>query len=86
MPSSREVCNTSGIVFAAYQVGTKFPAAIKQMDLDKQSRRDLIIMNEILVMRTSRPVDIVSYIDPLLHKNELRVVMGHMEARLQQAW
>ncbi|KAI0286006.1 kinase-like domain-containing protein [Russula aff. rugulosa BPL654] len=69
---------TSGIVFAAYQVGTNSPVAIKQMDLDKQSRRDLII-NEILVMRASRHANIVSYIDSFLYRNELWVVMEYME-------
>jgi p21-activated kinase 1 len=78
MPSSWGECSTSGIVFAAYQVGTNSPVAIKQMDLDKQSRRDLII-NEILVMRASRHANIVSYIDSFLYKNELWVVMEYME-------
>jgi p21-activated kinase 1 len=78
MPSSLGVCSTSGIVFAAYQVGTNFPVAIKQMDLDRQSRRDLII-NEILVIRASRHANIVSYIDSFLYKNELWVVMEYME-------
>ena len=72
------VCSTSGIVSAAYQVGTNFPVAIKQMDLDKQSRRDLII-NEILVMRDSCHANIVNYIDSFLHKNELWVVMEYVE-------
>jgi p21-activated kinase 1 len=77
MPSSA-VCSTSGIVFAAYQVGTNLPVAIKQMDLDRQSRHDLII-NEILVIRASRHANIVSYIDSFLYKNELWVVMEYME-------
>lgn len=78
MPSSWGICSTSGIVFAAYQVGTNLPVAIKLMDLDKQSRRDLII-NEILVMRASRHANIVSYIDSFLYKNELWVVMEYVE-------
>ena len=69
---------TSGTVFAAYQVGTNFPVAIKQMDLDKQSRRDLII-NEILVIRASCHANIVNYMDSFLHENELWVVMEYME-------
>ncbi|KAA1469009.1 Pkinase-domain-containing protein [Dentipellis sp. KUC8613] len=68
----------SGGVFTAYQVGTNMSVAIKQMDLDKQPKKDLII-NEILVMRASRHPNIVNYIDSFLHKNELWVVMEYME-------
>ncbi|KAN0121079.1 Protein kinase-like domain containing protein [Russula decolorans] len=68
----------SGGVFTAYQVGTNLSVAIKQMDLDKQPKKDLII-NEILVMRASRHTNIVNYIDSFLYKNELWVVMEYME-------
>ena len=68
----------SGGVFTAYQVGTNLSVAIKQMDLDKQPKKDLII-NEILVMRASRHQNIVNYIDSFLYKNELWVVMECME-------
>ncbi|KAI0306021.1 kinase-like domain-containing protein [Multifurca ochricompacta] len=68
----------SGGVFTAYQVGTNLSVAIKQMDLDKQPKKDLII-NEILVMRASRHANIVNYIDSFLYKNELWVVMEFME-------
>ncbi|KAK7686261.1 hypothetical protein QCA50_010481 [Cerrena zonata] len=68
----------SGGVYTAYQVGTNVSVAIKQMDLDKQPKKDLII-NEILVMRASRHPNIVNYIDSFLYKNELWVVMEYME-------
>ncbi|KAF9530409.1 kinase-like domain-containing protein [Crepidotus variabilis] len=68
----------SGGVYTAYQVGTNVSVAIKQMDLDKQPKKDLII-NEILVMRSSRHPNIVNYIDSFLHKNDLWVVMEYME-------
>ena len=71
-------CSASGGVYTAYQVGTNLSVAIKQMDLDKQPKKDLII-NEILVMRASRHPNIVNYIDSFLHKNELWVVMEYME-------
>ncbi|KAI0704159.1 kinase-like domain-containing protein [Earliella scabrosa] len=70
--------SASGGVYTAYQVGTNLSVAIKQMDLDKQPKKDLII-NEILVMRASRHPNIVNYIDSFLHKNELWVVMEYME-------
>lgn len=65
-------------MFTAYQVGTNSSVAIKQMDLNKQPKKDLII-NEILVMKASRHPNIVNYIDSFLHKNELWVVMEYME-------
>ncbi|KAG6864133.1 Serine/threonine-protein kinase smu1 [Blastosporella zonata] len=68
----------SGGVYTAYQVGTNVSVAIKQMDLEKQPKKDLII-NEILVMRSSRHPNIVNYIDSFLHHNDLWVVMEYME-------
>ncbi len=68
----------SGGVYTAYQVGTNVCVAIKQMDLEKQPKTDLII-NEILVMRSSRHPNIVYYIDSFLRRNELWVVMEYME-------
>jgi serine/threonine protein kinase len=74
----RHLYRASGGVYTAYQVGTNLSVAIKQMDLDKQPKKDLII-NEILVMRASRHPNIVNYIDSFLYKNELWVVMEYME-------
>ena len=75
-------CSVSGGVFTAYQVGTNRSVAIKQMDLDMQPKKDLII-NEIHVMRASRHINIVNYVDSFLYKlfyeNELWVVMEYME-------
>ena len=75
---NRFLNSASGGVFTAYQVGTNNAVAIKQMDLNKQPKKDLII-NEILVMKASRHPNIVNYIDSFLHKNELWVVMEYME-------
>lgn len=52
--------------------------AIKQMNLEKQPNKDLII-NEILVMRESAHKNIVNYIDSFLHSGDLWVVMEYME-------
>ena len=70
--------SASGGVYTAYQVGTSLSVAIKQMDLEKQPKKDLIIV-EILVMRSSRHPNIINYIDSFLHKNDLWVVMEYME-------
>ena len=77
MPSPWGSCSASGGVFTAYQVGTNLSVAIKQMDLDKRRKKDLII-NEISVMRASRHTNIVNFIDSFLYKKELWVVMEYM--------
>lgn len=67
----------SGGVYTAYdRTGT--PVAIKQMNLEKQPKQDLII-NEILVMRESSHPNIVNYKDSYLWKGDLWVVMEYME-------
>jgi len=68
----------SGGVYTAYQVGTNLPVAIKQMNLEQQPKKDLII-NEILVMKESAHKNIVNYIDSFLHRGDLWVVMEYME-------
>ncbi|KAF2136270.1 uncharacterized protein K452DRAFT_138269 [Aplosporella prunicola CBS 121167] len=68
----------SGGVFTAYQMGTNRCVAIKQMNLDQQPKKDLII-NEILVMRESKHRNIVNFIDSFLVKADLWVVMEYME-------
>ncbi|EPQ26394.1 uncharacterized protein PFL1_06042 [Pseudozyma flocculosa PF-1] len=68
----------SGGVFTAYQVGTNLSVAIKQMNLEQQPKKDLII-NEILVMKESQHKNIVNFIDSFLFKGDLWVVMEYME-------
>ncbi|KAJ3054500.1 signal transducing kinase of the PAK [Rhizophlyctis rosea] len=68
----------SGGVFTAYQVGSNNAVAIKQMNLEQQPKKDLII-NEILVMRDSKHKNIVNFIDSFLWKGDLWVVMEYME-------
>jgi p21-activated kinase 1 len=65
-------------VFTAYEVGTNNCVAIKQMNLELQPKKDLII-NEILVMKDSRHKNIVNFMDSYLHGPDLWVVMEYME-------
>lgn len=74
----RPISSASGGVYTAYQLGTNVSVAIKQMNLEKQPKQDLII-NEILVMKSSRHPNIVNYIDSFLYKGDLWVVMEYME-------
>lgn len=68
----------SGGVFTAYEVGTNKCVAIKQMNLEQQPKKDLII-NEILVMKDSKHKNVVNFMDSYLVKGDLWVVMEYME-------
>lgn len=68
----------SGGVFTAYEVGTNKCVAIKQMNLEQQPKKDLII-NEILVMKDSKHKNIVNFMDSFLVRGDLWVVMEYME-------
>ncbi|KAJ3211822.1 signal transducing kinase of the PAK [Entophlyctis luteolus] len=69
----------SGLVFTANPVSnTASVVAIKQMNLEKQPKKELII-NEILIMRESRHKNIVNFIDGFMFKGDLWVVMEYME-------
>lgn len=68
----------SGGVFTAYEVGSNLSVAIKQMNLEHQPKKELII-NEILVMKDSKHKNIVNFIDSYLHGGDLWVVMEYME-------
>jgi p21-activated kinase 1 len=68
----------SGGVFTGYERGTNRLVAIKQMNLDQQPKKDLII-NEILVMKDSSHPNIVNFIDSFLVTGELWVIMEYME-------
>lgn len=68
----------SGGVFTAYEVGTNRCVAIKQMNLEQQPKKDLII-NEILVMKDSKHKNIVNFMDSFLVRGDLWVVMEYME-------
>ena len=67
----------SGGVFTAHDP-THGCVAIKQMNLDLQPKKDLII-NEILVMKDSKHKNIVNFLDSYLHGLDLWVIMEYME-------
>lgn len=68
----------SGGVFTGHERGNNRLVAIKQMNLEQQPKKDLII-NEILVMKESSHPNIVNFIDSYLCGGELWVVMEFME-------
>lgn len=68
----------SGGVFTGYENGSNRLVAIKQMNLEQQPKKDLII-NEILVMKDSSHPNIVNFIDSFLVTGELWVIMEYME-------
>lgn len=69
----------SGGVYMAFETGNaKRCVAIKQMNLEQQPKKDLII-NEIIVMRESKHENIVNFIDSFLHDGDLWVVMEYMQ-------
>ncbi|OLY77938.1 Serine/threonine-protein kinase SMU1 [Smittium mucronatum] len=68
----------SGGVYTALDIESSNMVAIKQMNLELQPKKDLII-NEILVMRESKHKNIVNFIDSFLHVEDLWVVMEYME-------
>ncbi|KAN0103773.1 hypothetical protein V8E52_011649, partial [Russula decolorans] len=76
-------------VFTSYRVGTNLSVAIKQMDLDRQPKKDLII-NEILVMRALRQIAAVNRetAQGLQHLHTHGVIHRdiHRDNRVVQSW
>ena len=71
--------SASGHVYVAKTLATSKKVAVKEMDLSRQPRIELIV-NEILVMKESQHPNIVNFLDSYLVKNnELWVVMEYME-------
>ena len=68
----------SGGVYTAHEAGTNRCVAIKQMNLEQQPKKDLII-NEILVMKDSKHKNIVNFMDSYLREGDLWVIMEYME-------
>lgn len=67
----------SGTVYTACDVSTGQEVAIKQMNLQQQPKKELII-NEILVMRANKNPNVVNYLDSYLVGEELWVVMEYL--------
>ncbi|XP_012995379.1 serine/threonine-protein kinase PAK 2 [Esox lucius] len=67
----------SGTVFTAIDVATGAEVAIKQINLQKQPKKELII-NEILVMKELQQPNIVNFVDSFLVGEELFVVMEYL--------
>lgn len=67
----------SGTVYTATDVSTGQEVAIKQINLQKQPKKELII-NEILVMKEMKNPNIVNFVDSFLVGDELFVVMDYL--------
>ncbi|ORX63026.1 Pkinase-domain-containing protein, partial [Hesseltinella vesiculosa] len=70
----------SGGVYTAHPAGTDdtTSVAIKQMNLQQQPKKELII-NEIVVMKQSKHPNIVNFIDAYVWKGDLWVIMEYMQ-------
>ena len=68
----------SGGVYTATENNTNRCVAIKQMNLEQQPKKDLII-NEIIVMKESKHKNIVNFMDSYLIRGDLWVIMEYME-------
>ena len=68
----------SGGVYTATENGSNRCVAIKQMNLEQQPKKDLII-NEIIVMKESKHKNIVNFMDSYLIRGDLWVIMEYME-------
>ena len=67
-----------GSVYAGTEIATGNKVAIKQMDLNQQPRKELIV-NEVLIMKETNHENIVHFRDCFLVNNDLWVVMELME-------
>lgn len=68
----------SGSVYLAKIKSDGSKVAIKQMNLLRQSRKDLLL-NEILLMKEMQHPNIVNYLDSFVVSNELWMVMEYMD-------
>jgi len=67
----------SGKVYTAIETATGYEVAIKQMNLQQQPKKELII-NEIIVMKSNKHPNVVNFLDAYLVTEELWVVMEYL--------
>jgi len=67
----------SGTVFTAIETATGMEVAIKQMNLQQQPKKELII-NEIVVMKANKHPNVVNFLDAFLVSEELWVTMEYL--------
>lgn len=67
----------SGTVYTAIETATGMEVAIKQMNLQQQPKKELII-NEIIVMKANKHPNVVNFLDAYLVSEELWVTMEYL--------
>lgn len=67
----------SGTVYTAIETATGTEVAIKQMNLQQQPKKELII-NEIVVMKANKHPNVVNFLDAYLVGEELWVTMEYL--------
>jgi len=67
----------SGTVYTAIETATGCEVAIKQMNLQQQPKKELII-NEIIVMKSNKHPNVVNFLDAYLVNEELWVTMEYL--------
>ena len=67
----------SGTVYTAIETATGMEVAIKQMNLQQQPKKQLII-NEIVVMKANKHPNVVNFLDAYLVGEELWVAMEYL--------
>ena len=67
----------SGTVYTAIETATGTEVAIKQMNLQQQPKKELII-NEIIVMKSNKHPNVVNFLDAFLVTEELWVTMEYL--------
>ena len=67
----------SGTVYTAIETATGMEVAIKQMNLQQQPKKELII-NEIIVMKENKHPNVVNFLDAYLVSEELWVTMEYL--------